>query len=171
MRVIDYPCYERARELYARYKNLTRVWEQLKQEGYKKTYGTVRTYYLQNKEDWESLHAQYDENSQKGAVNTFRDRAISELLDLKGSLQSKITTHLADPEKEKIDSQSIFALKSLISEIDFLIQKSKPREDLTANIVEIVMNVLLGHSVLGPQIIEFKDEILKSIEKRLQKSR
>lgn len=171
MRVIDFQCYERARELFARYKNLTQVWEQLKQEGHRKAYGTIAKYYRKNKEEWDNLHDEYDKNSAQSAVKQYRDKAIEELSDIKNQLKTKITQHLSDDEAKKIDSQAIFALKGIVTEIDFLIQKIQPKENPSEKIIKIVMDVLLSHNVLGPQITDHRDEILKSVEKRLQRTK
>jgi hypothetical protein len=168
MKVVDWEWYERARELFARYQNCSRVHDVLREEGCKKTYATVTRWYRENREEWQQIAEGYNNNSKENATVNFQNKRLQELIDLKEKLSKRVEYSL-DNDDKKIDSQSVFALKSLITEINYLFKSLQPKESDSSIIVNIVMDVFLGHPVIGPQVVEFKKEILKEIDKRLKK--
>jgi len=168
-KVMDWTTYERARELYGRYQNCHRVWETLKEEGYKKTYNTICRWYKQNKEEWHAIANNYNSMSRDNAAKSFQSQRLDELVDLKEKLSKRVKDCLKDKGK-KVDSQAIFALKSLIQEVNYLYASLQPKED-NSQVVNIVMDVLLSHHVIGPQLVQFRDEIQKEINRRLKKSK
>jgi hypothetical protein len=168
MNVINFQWYERARELYARYRNCHEVWQHLKEEGCKFKYGTIAQWYRRNKQEWHEIADGYNTISKQNAVQCFQEQSLRELRELKDALSKRVNGALKNP-KEKIDSQSVFALRSLIAELNFLFKSMQPKKDSVSETVNIVMDVLLAHPVIGPQLVQFKTDITKEIEKRMKR--
>lgn len=162
--------YERARELYAQLRNHSAVLKTLIQEGKAVSYSTLLKWYKTDQKEWDQIADERDGKVKEKATEPIEEEMLNRLLNVVRGLLDRIEKQMKDENKGPVDAQTLYSLNG---SLDKLLTWKKAYESKTSDNSakdSVVMEVLMGHHAIGPLLIEFNNEIVREIDRRLKKT-
>jgi hypothetical protein len=162
--------YVECRTLYAKTGNLKQVERILAARGedHAVPYNTLYRAYCEKKNDWENARETYLKEIAgiKVQASDIVENLFMDLKDILARLKPQIEESL---KSGKIQTQAIFGLDKMVNRLVGLAEILKNEGKRKEFNYDTFFDVFIEHPIVGPKVLEHKDELTEMIIARLKK--